>query len=82
MAKASKELLGKRRQLIKTSSVSFQFTAASWGQKLASQQFESKHTSELTVVQTLLEAMHLEGVVFTLDALHAQKNSKTDCWRW
>jgi hypothetical protein len=41
---------------------------------LASQQFESKHNSELKVVQTMLEALNLEAVVFTLDALHCQKN--------
>ena len=41
---------------------------------LAAQQFESKHNSELKVVQTMLEALQLEGVVFTLDALHCQKN--------
>ena len=37
------------------------------------QQFETKTTSELTVVQKLLEALELVGVVFTLDALHCQK---------
>ena len=41
---------------------------------LASQPFESKPNSELKVVQTMLEALNLEGVVFTLDALHCQKN--------
>ena len=41
---------------------------------LASQQFESKHNSELKVVQTMLEALQLERVVFTIDALHCQKN--------
>ncbi len=44
------------------------------GVVLATQQFESKHHSELKVVQTMLEALNLEGVVFTLDALHCQKN--------
>ena len=44
------------------------------GVVLASQQFESKQDSELKVVQTMLEALNLEGVVFTLDALHCQKN--------
>lgn len=43
------------------------------GVVLAAEQFESKKTSELKVVQTLLEALHIEGVVFTLDALHCQK---------
>lgn len=43
------------------------------GVVLATEQFEQGNTSELTVVQTLLEALQLEGVVFTLDALHAQK---------
>lgn len=49
------------------------------GVVLATEQFESKKTSELKVVQTLLEALHLKGVVFTLDALHTQKNYATDC---
>jgi hypothetical protein len=40
---------------------------------LKSQQFESKHDSELKVVQTILEVLNLEGVVFTMDALHCQK---------
>ncbi len=44
------------------------------GVVLAAQQFESKHNSELKVVQTILEAVDLEGVVFTMDALHCQKN--------
>lgn len=44
------------------------------GVVLATQQFESKHHSELKVVQTMLEALNLEGVVFTMDALHCQKN--------
>jgi hypothetical protein len=44
------------------------------GVVLATQQFESKHNSELKVVQTILEALELEGVVFTMDALHCQKN--------
>ena len=43
---------------------------------LATQQFETKTTSELTVVQNLLEALHLEKVVFTMDALFLSK--KTD----
>lgn len=44
------------------------------GVVLASQQLESKHNSELKVVQTMLEALELEEVVFTMDALHCQKN--------
>jgi hypothetical protein len=44
------------------------------GVVIATQQFESKHNSELKVVQTMLTALNLEGVVFTLDALHCQKN--------
>ena len=43
------------------------------GVVLAAQQFESKHNSELKVVQIILEALDLEGVVFTMDALHCQK---------
>ena len=44
------------------------------GVVLASQQFESKKSGELKVVQTMLEALHLKEVVFTMDALHCQKN--------
>lgn len=35
--------------------------------------------SELKVVQYLLEKLHLTGVVFSLDALHAQKNTVAHC---
>ena len=35
------------------------------GVVLATQQFESKHHSKLKVVQTMLEALNLEGVVNT-----------------
>jgi hypothetical protein len=44
------------------------------GVVLATQQFESNHNSELKVVQTMLAALQLEGIVFTTDALHCQKN--------
>ena len=44
------------------------------GVVLATQQFESKKSSELKVVQTMLDALQLEEVVFTLDALDCQKN--------
>lgn len=50
------------------------FYSGKQGLVLASQQFESKHNSELQVVQTMLEALQLEKVVFTMDALHCQKN--------
>lgn len=35
--------------------------------------FENRHQSEIDVVQQLLGALHLEGMIVTLDALHAQK---------
>ena len=38
----------------------------------ASQQFESNQTNELKVVQTMLETLHLEGFVFSMDALHCR----------
>ena len=44
------------------------------GVVLAAQQFESKKSSELKVVQTMLKALQIEKVVFTMDALHCQKN--------
>lgn len=42
---------------------------------LATQALEHKGSSELTVVQQLIEALALQDVVVTLDALHCQKNS-------
>lgn len=49
------------------------------GVVLAMQAFESKSTSELKVVQKLLEALALQDAVVTLDALHCQKNYTVDC---
>ena len=46
------------------------------GVVLATQQFETKTTSELTVVQTLLKALDLDGVVLTLYALHCKKKRR------
>jgi len=43
------------------------------GVVIATQAFEHKTTSELKVVQTLLETLHIQEVVVTLDALHCQK---------
>lgn len=43
------------------------------GVVLQVQAFENQHQSELEVVQQLLKALHLEGNIVTLDALHAQK---------
>jgi len=50
------------------------FYSSLHGVVLATQQFETNDNSELKVVQTMLEALQLEGVVFTMDALHCQKN--------
>lgn len=49
------------------------------GVVLALQAFEHKNTSELTVVQKLLESLALQDVVVTLDALHCQKNNTVNC---
>jgi len=35
--------------------------------------------SEIKVVQTLLETLKLDGLLITMDALHAQKNTGADC---
>lgn len=43
--------------------------------ELTTQQFESKNTSELTVVQTLLKALHKEELVLNLNALHCKKTT-------
>ncbi len=46
---------------------------------LATQAIDHKSSSELKVVQKLLEALALQDVVVTLDALHCQKNYTVDC---
>ena len=35
--------------------------------------------SEIKVVQALLETLQLDGLLITMDALHAQKNIAADC---
>lgn len=45
------------------------------GVVLRVQAFENQHQSEIEVVQQLLSALHLEGNIVTLDALHAQKKT-------
>ena len=44
------------------------------GVVLGLDQLENKKSSEIVTVQTLLQALDLKGVVFSLDALHCQKN--------
>lgn len=39
------------------------------------QAMHNKTSSEIVTVQTLLERLHLQGVCFSFDALHAKKNS-------
>ncbi len=41
--------------------------------------YENKKSSEIGVVEQLIGDLGLTGVVFTMDALHCQKNSKNDC---
>lgn len=48
---------------------------------LATEQFETHQTNEIKAVQTLLERLHIKDVVFTLDAIHAQKNNRAN-YRW
>jgi DDE_Tnp_1-associated len=48
------------------------------GVVLQVQAFENQHESEIEVVQHLLSALHLQGILVTLDALHAQKKP----FRW
>lgn len=43
------------------------------GVVVALRQFENAQTSEIKVVETLLQQLQLQGVVFTFDALHCQK---------
>jgi hypothetical protein len=48
------------------------------GQVIKASKFESKKTSEITVVQELLLMLDLKDVVYTLDALHCKKNSSNN----
>lgn len=43
------------------------------------QVIENKQTSEIEVVRQLIAALAGQPVVFTLDALHCQKNGRPDC---
>jgi hypothetical protein len=43
------------------------------GVAIALQQFHNKESSEIAVVQALLAALELQGVVYTFDSLHCQK---------
>jgi len=53
------------------------------GTVLAMARYHNKDTSEVPLTRTLItamvEALDLEGVVFTLDALHCKKNNAPDC---
>lgn len=53
------------------------------GTVLAMARYHNKDTSEVPLTRTLItamvEALNLEGVVFTLDALHCKKNNAPDC---
>lgn len=52
-------------------------TAFTHSKKIAllSKSFENKKSSEISVVANLIECLGLQGVTFTLDALHGKKNS-------
>jgi hypothetical protein len=43
---------------------------------LGNREIKGKKDTEITVVQELLQALELEGVTFTLDALHCQKKQR------
>jgi len=43
------------------------------GQVLKTAKFENQKSSEIPTVRTLIEALDLQGVIITLDALHCQK---------
>ena len=45
------------------------------GIALLSEKFENKKQSEIEVVRNLIEKLNLKGMIITLDALHAKKNS-------
>jgi hypothetical protein len=74
MVRASKEQSQNQARHTKTSFLWYHSCISQQGVVLKSQQFESKHDGELKVMQTMLKALQLEKVVFTMDALHCQKN--------
>ncbi len=74
MKKVLKELSPNIKRLTKTRVNLVSVYSNRQGVVLAAQQFESNKSRELKVGQIILEALQLEGVVFTLDALHCQKN--------
>ena len=43
---------------------------------------ENKEGSEITTVQNLIAALDIEGAVFSLDALHCQKNLQVNYRQW
>jgi hypothetical protein len=43
------------------------------GQVLSLDKLENKKSSEIATVQNLVAALDIEGMVFSLDALHCQK---------
>lgn len=49
------------------------FFSSKKGLVIGLDKFENKHGSEITIVQNLIEALQLVGVIFTLDAVHCQK---------
>jgi hypothetical protein len=42
---------------------------------LLSESYQNKKTSEIPVVENLVASLGLEGITFTMDALHSKKNS-------
>lgn len=47
------------------------------GQVVKTSAFENKKTSEISIVQQLIEILDIKDVVISLDALHCKKNSKS-----
>jgi len=48
------------------------------GQVIKTSAFENKKTSEISIVQQLIEILDIKDAVITLDALHCKKNSTSD----
>lgn len=47
---------------------------------ISSKGFESKKDHEITTARELIKQMELQGVTFTLDALHCQKKPRRQSW--
>ncbi len=73
MAKASRELFVIIKASIKTLSASSREKASQRGLVVGLDKLDNQEVSEIVTVQNLIATLDIQGVVFSLDALHCQK---------